>query len=105
LVLIDLVEGGENEIFRTGIAISIIALIISLLVRNPESIVNVLLIIGIIPMVFAALFSGVLVSGDRIRGNYSGEDDFRQRMSISTKLFLLGLPCLLTSFAIYFITK
>lgn len=91
--------------FRIGIIISIVTLVISLLVGNPEITVNALLIIGLVPMAFAALFSGVLVSGDRMRGNYSGKDDFRERMGLSIKLFLFGLPSLLTSFAVYFIIK
>jgi hypothetical protein len=91
--------------FGIGIIISLVTIIISLLVGNPEIIVNALLIIGLIPMAFSALFSGVFVSGDRRRGNYSGEDDFRERMGLSTKLFLLGLPSLLTAFVVYFITK
>ena len=91
--------------FGFGIIISLVTLIISLLVGNSEIIVNALLIIGLIPMAFSALFSGVFVSGDRMRGNYSGEDDFRERMGLSTKLFLLGVPSLLTAFVVYFITK
>ncbi|EHL08471.1 hypothetical protein HMPREF0322_00783 [Desulfitobacterium hafniense DP7] len=96
-------EGWEMKFLGIGIIVSLATLIISWLVGNPETTVNALLIIGLIPMAISALFAGVFISGDRMRGNYSGKDDFRERMGISTKLFLLGLPSLLTAFAVYFI--
>lgn len=88
-----------------GIAISLFGLIISFLIDNPESIAGILLLIGIIPMVLSAIFSGALTSGDRIRANYTDKQDFKEKMSLSTTLFLLGAPCLLTSFAIYYFNK
>jgi uncharacterized membrane protein YphA (DoxX/SURF4 family) len=85
-----------------GIGISIFGLVISFIIDNPESIAGILLLIGIIPTVLSAIFSGALTSGNRIRANYSDKEDFKERMSLSTTLFLLGAPCLLTSFAIYY---
>lgn len=60
-----------------------------------------LLILGLGAMALAAIFGGALSSGDRGRANYSDEEDFKQRMSWSTQLFLFGMPCVLSSLAIY----
>ena len=89
--------------FGMGVIVSLATIIISLMVGGLEIIADALLIVGVIPMAFSALLSGVFVSGDRMRGNYSGEDDFKERMGLSTKFFLFGLPSLLTAFAVYFI--
>jgi hypothetical protein len=85
-----------------GLIVAIFGLVISLFINNPNLIMNGLLIIGAVPMVLAAIFSGVLGSGDRIRANYSDEQNYRQRMRWSNNLFLFGLPNLLASLAIYY---
>lgn len=84
-----------------GLVVAILGLAVSFLMDNPGIIMNGLLIIGAVPMVLAAVFSGVLGSGDRVRANYSDEQDYRQRMRWSNNLFLFGLPNLLASLAIY----
>lgn len=88
-----------------GLVVAITGLVISLFIDNPNMIMNGLLLIGAVPMVLAAIFSGVLGSGDRIRANYSDEQDYRQRMRWSNNLFLFGLPNLLASLAIYSINR
>lgn len=85
-----------------GITISLIGLIISFFIDTPESIAGALLLLGIIPIALSAIFSGALTSGDRIRASYSDNEDFKEKMSLSTTLFLLGAPLLLTSIAIYY---
>ncbi|TEB04403.1 hypothetical protein Psch_04130 [Pelotomaculum schinkii] len=87
--------------FIIGLVIAISGLVVSLFLDNPNMVVNGLLMVGVVPMVLAAIFSGALVSGDRVRANYSDEQDFRQRMRWSTNLFLFGIPNLLASLAIY----
>ncbi|WP_434512182.1 DUF5316 domain-containing protein [Desulfitobacterium sp. AusDCA] len=51
-------------------------------------------IIGLISFLISGLFTGVFVSGDRVRANWTHEDsedqDFRQQRA--SKLFLFGLP-------------
>ncbi len=87
--------------FIIGLVIAISGLVVSLFLDNPNMAVNGLLMVGVVPMVLAAIFSGALGSGDRVRANYSDEQDFRQRMRWSTNLFLFGIPNLLASLAIY----
>ncbi len=91
--------------FIAGIVVGILGLLTSILFENSKLANNSLLIIGIGSMILAAIFSGALASGDRVRANYSDEQDFRERMSWSLKLFLFGIPSLLASLAVYFIDK
>ena len=56
-----------------------------------------LLIIGFIPIIISGFMSGVYVSGDRVRGNYSDSKNFGERSGRSTKLFLFGIPFVLAA--------
>lgn len=51
-------------------------------------------VIGLASFLISGLLSGVFVSGDRIRANYTNEDDEDKgiRQGWASKLFLFGLP-------------
>lgn len=86
--------------FLIGIILGGLLLIISLFLENPDMIMYILLILGIVPIVIAGLITGAFVSGDRMRANHS---DFSERSSIGSKLFLFGIPCLVAGIIIHFI--
>lgn len=63
--------------------------------------------IGLVLILLAAVFSGALVSGDRIRANYDDEtaEDTKRRRVWSTNLFLAGLPGILAYIFYYIIRR
>jgi len=62
-------------------------------------------IVGLIFWGLSAIFSGVLGSGDRIRANFSSEskEDRNRRWKWGNICFLIGLPNIIASVAIYII--
>lgn len=91
--------------FLGGVCILFIIISISLIIQNLSIFTTVTGTIGIICIVISALFSGTLISGDRIRANYSDEQSNSMRTSWSLKILLLGLPCLLGLVVTYLIVK
>lgn len=89
--------------FLAGLILGGILFIVSLFLENPNAIMYLLLVTGIVPIVIAGFLTGAFVSGDRVRANYSGANDFSGRANIGSKLFLFGIPCLVAGIAIYFI--
>ncbi|MNN61461.1 hypothetical protein D3C81_1766960 [compost metagenome] len=61
--------------------------------------------VGVFSLLLAGVFSGAIISGDRIRANNSIEtpEDNKTRQKYSTVLFLAGVPFLLTSLVIYMV--
>jgi len=88
-----------------GVIVGVFGLIIALFTRNSDFIIYSLFIIGLIPIIISGFMSGAYVSGDRVRGNYSNSIDFKERSGISSKLFLFGLPCVITAMTIYYINQ
>ena len=88
-----------------GLIIGVFGLIISLILRNTDIIMYTLFVIGLIPIIISGFMSGAYVSGDRVRGNYSGSKDFNERSGMSSKLFLFGIPCVLAAMSIYYINQ
>lgn len=89
--------------FLAGLILGGLLLISSLLLDNTDTIMSLLLIIGVVPMVIGGFLSGAFVSGDRVRANYSDSEGLSERTNIASKLFLFGIPCLLAGIASYFI--
>lgn len=58
-------------------------------------------------LLLAAVFSGSLVSGDRMRANFSTEtkEDRDTRLKWSTRFMLISLPNIAASFCMYYFTK
>lgn len=89
--------------FLIGLISGSLGFLVSFFLKEPGLVEKGLLILGLGALLLAAIFSGVLSSGDRGRANYSDEEDFRGRMNWSLQLFLFGLPCFLAYLAIYFL--
>ena len=91
--------------FYIGIVLSIIGVLFSLFIVGIN---NASLITGVIGVVFiglSMLFSGSMVSGDRMRANFSSEskEERRERL-VSTKLLaLIGLPNIIVSLLFYWL--
>lgn len=89
--------------FLSGLVVGVIGLIISIFAQDTDKIIYTLLIIGFIPIIISGFMTGAYVSGDRVRGNYSDSKDFHERSGRSGKLFVFGLPCVLSAIVISFI--
>ncbi|EHQ89644.1 DUF5316 family protein [Desulfosporosinus youngiae] len=89
--------------FLTGLVIGVIGLVISFFSQDTDKIIYTLLIIGFIPIIISGFMTGAYVSGDRVRGNYTDSKDFSGRSGRSAKLFVFGLPCVLSAIVISFI--
>lgn len=89
--------------FLSGLVVGVMGLIISFFTQDRDIIIYTLLIIGFLPIIISGFMTGAYVSGDRVRGNYSDSKDFHERTGRSTKLFVFGLPCVLSAIVISFI--
>ena len=93
--------------FVIGILLSIIGVLLSIIIWGLD---NAYLITGGIGLLFiglAMIFSGSLVSGDRMRANFATEsaDDRRKRNSVTFRLALIGIPNLVIAVLIYFLVS
>lgn len=87
-----------------GIIVGFLGIILSFLLHNSEMIMYVLFVIGLVPIIISGFMTGAYVSGDRVRANYSDSLDFNDRLGMSSKLFLFGIPFILAAIAIYYIS-
>lgn len=62
-------------------------------------------IVGFASLVISAVFSGAFVSGDRMARNLFSEskEDKKERLSLTNKILLIGLPNLIVAALVYFI--
>lgn len=93
--------------FVIGIILSIIGVLLSIILWGTD---NAYLITGGIGLLFiglAMVFSGSLVSGDRMRANFATEsaEDRRNRNSVTFRLALIGIPNLAIAVLIYFLVS
>ncbi|ODA42367.1 DUF5316 domain-containing protein [Desulfosporosinus sp. BG] len=77
-----------------GILALIITSIVSFIFGDWSILFKLSGFIGIIALLISALMSGALISGDRVRANWTHEDheDGKNRQERAFKLFLFGLP-------------
>lgn len=80
--------------FSVGVAIAIVVGIIAFILNDWSLLIKVSGIIGAISILGSAIFTGILGSGDRIRANYTNEEDEdrKVRQGLSSNLLLVGLP-------------
>lgn len=85
-----------------GIIVVALLAVVSAFQANPNFFQSSSLIVGIIGMLGAGVFSGGFVSGDRYRANVSAEDqeDRQERLKWAGMLFLFGLPGILAALAL-----
>lgn len=60
-----------------GLIVGVLGIILSCLSHNAEMIMNVLIAIGLIPIIISGFMTGAYVSGDRVRANYSNSKELR----------------------------
>ncbi|MBM7713548.1 DUF5316 domain-containing protein [Siminovitchia sp. FSL H7-0308] len=82
-----------------GILLSFVAVLFSLAVWGMEKVVLITGGIGVLFLGLAALMSGALVSGDRMRANYTSESsgERNERTTVSTRLALISFPNLVVA--------
>ncbi|UFJ41817.1 DUF5316 domain-containing protein [Brevibacillus humidisoli] len=78
----------------TGVALVLLAALAAFLAGDISQMVRYTGIAGFACWGLAAIFSGALVSGDRMRANFATEttQDRRDRFRWSIRFFLIGLP-------------
>ncbi|MDQ7094346.1 DUF5316 family protein [Desulfosporosinus sp. PR] len=87
-----------------GLILGIFGIILSFLWHESNLIMNILFVIGLIPVIISGFMTGAYVSGNRVRANYTDSEEFQARMGVSNKLFLLGMPFLLAAIVVHLIT-
>ncbi|XRG81074.1 DUF5316 domain-containing protein [Rossellomorea sp. GAMAL-10_SWC] len=62
-------------------------------------------VIGVVFIVLSMLFSGSMVSGDRMRANYSFEskEDRHERLETTKRLALIGFPNIIVPLLFYWL--
>lgn len=89
--------------FALGTVIVFAAILASFIKQDLAVFTQLVTIVGVLCVIAAAVLSGGLVNGDRHRGNTATEDaeDQRERQSISLRIFVFGIPSLLSIFIYY----
>lgn len=90
--------------FGAGVLSLITIGIISLIFEDWSLVFKVSGTIGLVACLISALLSGVFISGDRVRGNWTHEDnkDKNIRQGWGSKLFLFGFPNIVGAIAYTF---
>ncbi len=96
--------GGNLRYFFIGILLSVICVFVSLAVWGIDKAYSITGIIGILFIGISMVFSGSMVSGDRMRANFATEsvEDRRNRNAVTFRLALIGIPNLVIAFFIYY---
>lgn len=84
-----------------GVGILVTGLTVSLFLGQMKQGIDIIGTIGIVLLALAGIVSGSFVSGDRVRANYSLEEENKRRLSWSLNLTLMGLPALAAALAYY----
>ncbi|UOF90023.1 DUF5316 domain-containing protein [Fodinisporobacter ferrooxydans] len=87
-----------------GFGIAIVGLLIAAATRNWKYDIDISLVFGVVLWGLAGIFSGVFLSGDRMRANYFMEDSEgrQRRFRWATNCFLVGLPSILSALIVFF---
>ena len=91
--------------FGIGSGLLVAVSLISLFLQDISVLMKYSGIVGLGFMGIAAVLSGILGSGDRIRANSSGEsaDEIRNRFRLARNFFIVGLPNTIASAVIYIV--
>ena len=90
-----------------GTCIGLVGFLLTSILYSVEVTWKVTGAIGAISWILAAILSGALVSGDRVRSNYYSEDkeDSIKRERILDILFIFGLPNIVLSIILFLVVK
>lgn len=93
--------------FYIGIILSIIGVLFSLFIAGIKNASLITGVIGVVFIVLSMLFSGSMVSGDRMRANYSSEskEDRLERLETTKRLALIGFPNIIVSLLFYWLSN
>ncbi|PEJ57782.1 hypothetical protein CN692_11885 [Bacillus sp. AFS002410] len=93
--------------FYFGIILSIIGVLVSLFIFGINNASLITGATGVVFIMLSMLFSGSLVSGDRMRANYSSEskEDRRGRLETTIRLALIGFPNIIVSLLFYWLSN
>ncbi|MGP4042498.1 DUF5316 domain-containing protein [Gracilibacillus sp. D59] len=90
--------------FFIGLILSVIGVLISFIVWGMDKAYVITAGIGFLFIGISMVFSGSMVSGDRMRANFATEsdDDRRIRRSVTFRSGLIGIPNLVIALLIYY---
>ena len=88
-----------------GIFLSVIGVLVSILIWDINMVITITSGIGLFFIVVAFLFSGALISGDRIRANLASEsvEGKKQRDNIGFRSALISIPSFVIAILFYFL--
>lgn len=88
-----------------GFILSLVGIIVSLVFWDLHMIPVITSSIGVVFLVATLIFSGTLVSGDRIRANYATEpeEERKSRNKMFTNSLLLAIPNFIVSIVFSFL--
>ena len=88
-----------------GILLSLVGVIASIVIWDIEMVTTITGGIGLFFIVISFIFSGVLVSGDRMRANLATEsvEDRRQKNNVSFRSVLIAVPSFAVAILFYFL--
>lgn len=93
--------------FFIGTLLSVVAALLCLIVIGIDKVVLVNGAVGLFLLVLSMISSGSMVSGDRMRANFTSEttEERHKRTKLSMRLFFLGLPNIVVAVCfLYFFT-
>ncbi|MFB5089748.1 DUF5316 domain-containing protein [Psychrobacillus sp. PGGUH221] len=91
--------------FLLGILLSLIGVLASVVIWDIEMVTTITGGIGVFFIVISFVFSGVLVSGDRMRANLATEsvEGRNQRNNVSFRSALIAIPSFVVAILFYFL--
>ncbi|WP_208590952.1 DUF5316 family protein [Gracilibacillus suaedae] len=91
--------------FLIGIILSVLGVVLSIILWGVDQAYMITGGIGIVFIGISMIFSGALLSGDRMRANYGTEstEDRRNRNTITIRTGLIGITNLIIALFIYYI--
>ncbi|WP_163581930.1 DUF5316 family protein [Gracilibacillus saliphilus] len=91
--------------FLIGIILSVLGIVLSIILWGIDQAYMITGGIGIVFIGISMIFSGALLSGDRMRANYGTEstEDRKNRNTITIRTGVIGITNLIIALFIYFI--
>ncbi|WP_277584606.1 DUF5316 domain-containing protein [Psychrobacillus antarcticus] len=90
-----------------GMLLSLLGVLVAIVIWNIEMVTTITSGIGFFLIAISFIFSGVLVSGDRMRANLATEsvEDRNQRNNVSFRSALMAIPSFVVAILFYFLLK
>lgn len=91
--------------FLIGILLSLIGILVSIVIWDVGMVTTITSGIGFFFIGISLVFSGALVSGDRMRANFSTEtvEDRHKRNNVTFRSALIGIPSFVVAILFYFL--